>query len=125
MSEVTEREPSILAIVLNWNQPRSTILCLQSLLEQKYSDLSVLLIDNESTIAGLEAIVDWCKEKRLGLQLVSAGQPAERADRSAAISLIRNDRNLGYAGGMNTGLVRAVEWGYDWVLLLNNDVVLS
>jgi GT2 family glycosyltransferase len=36
--------------------------------------------------------------------------------------VIRNERNLGYAGGMNVGIRRALELGAHAVLLLNNDV---
>ena len=36
--------------------------------------------------------------------------------------LVRNDRNRGYAGGMNVGARAALERGADAVLLLNNDV---
>ena len=33
-----------------------------------------------------------------------------------------NDSNLGFAGGNNVGIRRALELGADWVLVLNNDV---
>jgi GT2 family glycosyltransferase len=36
---------------------------------------------------------------------------------------IRNERNLGFAGGNNVGLRRALEMGVDHALLLNNDAV--
>jgi GT2 family glycosyltransferase len=41
------------------------------------------------------------------------------------VELIRNDANLGYAAGNNRGIRRALERGADWVLLLNNDVVVD
>jgi GT2 family glycosyltransferase len=40
------------------------------------------------------------------------------------VEVLVNDANLLYAGGMNVGLERARQDGVDYVLLLNNDVVL-
>ena len=37
------------------------------------------------------------------------------------IIYIKNDRNLGYSGGNNSGIQKALQNGTDWVLLLNND----
>ena len=39
------------------------------------------------------------------------------------VELIRTGANLGFAGGNNVGIRRALERGADWVLLLNNDAV--
>ena len=38
---------------------------------------------------------------------------------------IRNSSNLGFAGGNNVGMKDAIGHGCDYVLLLNNDVILS
>jgi GT2 family glycosyltransferase len=39
--------------------------------------------------------------------------------------LIVNQKNIGYAGGMNVGMKYAFAEGADWVVLLNDDIVLS
>jgi GT2 family glycosyltransferase len=41
----------------------------------------------------------------------------------AGVELIRNGANLGFAGGNNVGIRRALARDADWVLLLNNDAV--
>lgn len=40
------------------------------------------------------------------------------------IEVLRNDTNLGYGGGANVGIRAAMEKGAEWVVLLNQDVVL-
>lgn len=39
--------------------------------------------------------------------------------------LIKNDENLGFAGGNNVGIRDCLKRGSDFIILLNNDVVLS
>ena len=49
------------------------------------------------------------------------GSDAAVAEQFPAVELIRTGANLGFAGGNNVGIRRALERGADWVLLLNND----
>lgn len=41
------------------------------------------------------------------------------------ITYIQNDKNLGYSGGNNVGIKRAIEDGAEWVILLNNDTTIK
>lgn len=83
----------VAAVVLSWNGREDTLACLRSL---EGEDVDVIVVDNASEDGTAEAVT--------------------------GVELIRNERNLGYAGGMNTGIRRALERGADAVLLLNNDV---
>ena len=83
----------VAAVVLSWNGRENTLACLRSL---EGENVDVIVVDNASTDGSADAIT--------------------------GVEVIRNDRNLGYAGGMNTGIRRALEQGADAVLLLNNDV---
>jgi GT2 family glycosyltransferase len=83
----------VVAVVLSWNGREDTLACLRSL---DGEPVDVIVVDNASTDGTAEAL--------------------------SGVDLIRNERNLGYAGGMNVGIRRAVEQGADAVLLLNNDV---
>jgi GT2 family glycosyltransferase len=84
-------------VILSWNGREDTLACLRSL---EGENVDVIVVDNASDDGSAEAV-------------------AGRAE------LIRNERNLGYAGGMNVGIRRALERGADAVLLLNNDVELE
>jgi GT2 family glycosyltransferase len=83
----------VAAVVLSWNGREDTLACLRSL-EGEGAD--VIVVDNASTDGSADAVT--------------------------GAEVIRNDENLGYAGGMNVGIRSALERGADAVLLLNNDV---
>jgi GT2 family glycosyltransferase len=83
----------VAAVVLSWNGREDTLACLRSL-EGEGAD--VIVVDNASTDGSADAVT--------------------------GAEVIRNDENLGYAGGMNVGIRAALERGADAVLLLNNDV---
>jgi GT2 family glycosyltransferase len=87
------------AVVLNWNQPAMTIKCVQSLLAQT-NPLRVLVVDNGSTPPNREALRNGLSEDSEYLQ---------------------NAKNLGFAGGMNSGILYALEKGAEFVWLMNND----
>lgn len=96
--------PRVLVLVLTWNGRADTEACVESLLGLDYPRFDVLVVDNASTDDTAPAL-----GRRFG-------------DR---IEVLRNDRNLLFAGGMNVGLERALARGYDFVLILNNDVVVD
>ncbi|MGH9787948.1 MAG: glycosyltransferase family 2 protein, partial [Candidatus Acidiferrales bacterium] len=93
----------VAVIVLNWNNWPATAGCLESLQRLTYPNARVLLVDNGSTDDS-ERIL---REKFPDVELVQTGA------------------NLGYAGGNNAGMRRALELGADYLCLLNNDVVVD
>jgi GT2 family glycosyltransferase len=80
--------------VLNWNGREDTLRCLASL-----RDMPVVVADNGSTDGSVEAI--------------RAAFPD--------VDVVENGANLGFSGGNNAAIRRALERGADWVVLLNND----
>lgn len=109
MSEPTDTDhahPHVTIVVLNWNGMGDTLECLDSLARVEYPSCSVIVVDNGSTDGSVEAIQAWSAGRRGGV-------------------LIRNERNLGFAGGSNVGIRRALEDGTDYILLLNNDTVVT
>jgi len=96
--------PRVLVLVLAWNGRALTEACLESVLAFDYPKFDVLVVDNASTDGTV---------------------PALRARFGARIEVLENPANLLFAGGMNVGLQRALDAGYDSVLLLNNDIVVD
>lgn len=88
-------------IVLNWNRLQDTLLCLESLRNQSYDNYEIFVIDNASSE----------KSTRLTLDAV----------RSKTVHILYNSRNLGFAGGVNVGIRRALRNKFDYVALINND----
>lgn len=91
--------PKVFIVLLNWNQEDLTVACLESLRKMTYPDFQIVLVDNGS--------------KPGSLGLVEQGFPE--------IILVKNERNLGFTGGNNVGIQRALAEGADYVMLLNND----
>jgi GT2 family glycosyltransferase len=85
-----------IAVVVNWNGREDTPRALASL-----RGIETICVDNGSTDGSAELV----ERDFPGVELVRAGE------------------NLGFAGGSNAGIRRALERGADWVLLLNNDAV--
>src|SRR5436190_24389108 len=88
--------PSLVAVVLNWNGGEDTVRALDSL-----SGIETICVDNGSIDGSAEEV-----ERRF-----------------PEVELVRTGTNLGFAGGNNVGIRRALDRGADWVLLLNNDAV--
>jgi GT2 family glycosyltransferase len=99
--------PRVTIIVLNWNGLADTLACLESLSRLDCADqvgaYEVMVVDNGST----------------------DGSPAAIRERFPGVTLIENGRNLGFTGGNNVGLRRALERGSDYALLLNNDTEVT
>lgn len=95
--------PAISVLLLNWNQTELTLACLRSLARLDYPAAEIILIDNGSAEDSLEQI----------------------ESEFPGVILIRNDRNLGYTGGNNIGIRRALVAGSDYIMLLNNDTEVA
>jgi GT2 family glycosyltransferase len=98
-----QRRPSVTVAVLNWNRALDTIQCVASLQKVTYSNYQIFVIDNGSTDGSAKLL----------------------RDTYPTLDLIENGENLGYAGGNNVGIDRAVARGADYVVLLNNDTVVA
>ncbi len=90
-------------VVLNWNGPDDTVECVESCLKIKYEPFHIVIVDNHSTDNSVE--------------IFQRNFPT--------VPLIITEENLGYAGGNNVGIKYALKQSADYVLLLNNDVVVE
>lgn len=90
-------------ILLNWNAAAVTKECVSKLQEWQRLNPRIYIVDNEST----EGSLDFSHE---------TGIP---------VFLVRSPKNLGYAGGNNLGIKRALKDGCEFILLLNSDASVS
>jgi GT2 family glycosyltransferase len=95
---------SVLIVVLNWNGIEDTEKCLDSLRRQTYENFKILVVDNGSKDDSLERLRKIEKK-------------------NDTISLVVNEFNKGFAGGVNTGIKYALKQDFDAVALFNNDAV--
>ncbi|HDK02609.1 MAG TPA: glycosyltransferase family 2 protein [Gammaproteobacteria bacterium] len=92
-------KPAVAVIVLNWNGWRDTVSCLDALERLEYPRREVIVVDNGST----DGSVDHIRAVFPTVRLLEAGA------------------NLGFSGGCNLGIRDALDCGFDYVWLINND----
>ena len=93
------RKDSVSVTVVTYNSGRFIKRCLESVLEQEYVNLEVVIVDNASTdgtIDILEPFADSCR-------------------------IYYNEENIGFAAAQNQAIALARG---DWILTLNPDVLL-
>jgi hypothetical protein len=95
--------PRVLVVVLNWNGADETLACLESLAAADSPAFDTVVIDNGSR---------------------RSVAPAVR-ERFPGVGCVELPVNLGYAGGNNVGLRRALEEGHAFAYVLNNDTVVD
>ena len=88
--------------MLTWNRRDDTLACLDSLRDEVGGSDTVIVCDNGSQDGTEHAI----------------------RSRHPWVEVIQNGTNLGFAGGNNPGLRAALDRGFEWVLLLNNDTTV-
>lgn len=94
--------PLVHIVVLNWNGSEDTIKCINSLKQLDYSNFEIVVVDNGSVDDSVAVLSQIHK-----------------------ITLITNSDNLGFTGGNNVAIRRAMELGAEYVWLVNSDVTVS
>lgn len=94
------RSPLVYVIILNYNNFRDTVEAISSVLELRYDNFRLLLVENSTEHEVIDAI------------------RAQFPD----IEILETGRNLGYAGGNNAGILHAMKQEPDYIFVLNNDI---
>lgn len=115
----------VAVILVNWNGWRDTIECLESLLLLTCPGFNIVVCDNGSVDDSLHQIRNWADRKQIRYDEYQRAEAETGDSRVAAplLTLIRNDKNLGFAGGNNVGIRYAMRADSDFFWLLNNDTV--
>lgn len=106
--------PVVGALLLNWRRADLTLRCLHDLLAIADVPLRVLVIDNGSGAADVEAL----------RRAIDAANAPSSAAGGARVELALLPENLGFTGGMNHGVRWAHANALPFALVLNNDVRL-
>lgn len=91
----------VFVVIVNFNGGEKTLASIESV--KKYS---VVVVDNRSRKSSLDAL------KAQGSRLKN-------------LILIENKENLGFAGGANVGIKKALKEGAEYVMLLNQDAIIK
>lgn len=88
------------ALILNYNSAEETVALYNNLKNSEYKDLEILVIDNDSKPVDKEKLQEHILKP----------------------NLIFNSQNLGYAGGNNVGIKKAIDGEADYIWILNPDI---
>jgi GT2 family glycosyltransferase len=98
-----QASPKVSIITLTWNSYEVTRDCLLSLKKLDYPNFEIIVVDNGSTDGSQEQLDRDFSDMRQ----------------------IRNATNLGFSAGNNVAIRDALARNTDYVLLLNNDTIVS
>ena len=92
-------------ITINYNHSKETLDCLNSILQSTYSNIDVIIVDNGSEIEDYQRLYNKVSNPK--------------------VHIVRQNKNSGYVGGVNSGLKEAQKYLPEYFLILNNDTVID
>lgn len=97
--------PNVFITLLSYNSSKNTLSCLESLdnINVDKFTLNVVVIDNAST------------------EIFKTDKTYQKFK----LKIIRNEENSGFAGGQNLGIRYALDEEADYIIILNDDVILD
>lgn len=109
MGQIIEKQgcnnkPGVAIILVNYNGFKDTVECVESIRKIDYPNYRIVVVDN-----GSDEVPN--KDQILYLQ-----------ENTHYISI---ENNLGFSGGNNVGILWSIKKGYPYILLLNNDTIVS
>lgn len=102
-SHIENLSPFVVIVLLNYNGLEDTRICLNSIEQINTRPLQVIVVDNASQDDPSEILkreFPWCV-------------------------VVRSGNNEGWAGGNNIGIRYALDVGAEFIILLNNDTIVS
>ena len=91
-------------VICNYNKKDYVIKCIESVKKQNIKELDIYVVDNASTDGSAERIHEIFGD---------------------SVNLIINKENLGGSGGFNSGIRKTLQKNYEYLVLLDNDIVLD
>ena len=98
-----DHDPLVSIILVAFGGRDDTFACIDSILESDYKKYRIILVDNDSP----------------------DDTSIKVAEKFPNVTIIKSSINLGFAGGNNLGIRKAIEEKSDYVFLLNNDTVIA
>ena len=90
--------------ICNYNKAEFVVRCVKSIREQTCQELDILVVDNASTDDSVKKLRDCFGEE---------------------ITIIENEENVGGSGGFGRAIRMALELGYQYFMLVDNDAFLD
>lgn len=90
-------QPKVAIVLVDWNNHSDTASCVKSLMNLQYSNYEIIVVDNGSV------------------------DPIHSSGVFSNTTIVRLERNHGFAGGNNEGIKTARVNGAEYIWMLNND----
>lgn len=112
-------------IIVDYNNARDTINCLESVLRQSDHDLiQIVIVDNGSSNKNIFLMTDFLNNLDISVEYFDHNDYLE--GRPSFINYIKSKDNLGYAQGNNIGLnFFSKSEEIEYILILNNDILFT
>lgn len=94
---------TIYVVLLHWKNYKDTSSCLNRLLELNYNNINTIVVDNDSRDGSVERLETEFRDT----------------------IFIKNKSNIGFSCGVNAGIKKALILKADYVLILNNDIIVQ
>lgn len=91
-------------IICNYNKAEYVVECVEKVVNQTIKDLDIFVVDNASADESVSKL-----QERFG----------------DSVTILVNPENIGGSGGFQTGIRKAQELGYQYIMLLDNDAMLE
>lgn len=92
----------VAVIILNFKVKDETIKCVESVLKSSYKNIDIIVVDNDSEDGSAQVINNFPQ-----------------------VDFIQTGKNLGYTGGNNIGINRALAKAADYIFILNPDATIQ
>jgi len=110
-------------IILNYNNWEDTIDCVKSVFNINYKNKEVYIVDNLSPNGSFEHLLSYFNRESETITPVENAGCHIKLNRD--FYLIQAGKNGGYAAGNNVGIKAALVNKCDYILILNNDSVVT
>lgn len=90
--------------ICNYNKAEMVIKCVQAIKGQTYDDLDIFVVDNASTDDSVEQLKQTYQD---------------------GITILQNGENFGGSGGFGRAIRTALQMGYKYFMLVDNDAILD
>lgn len=97
----------IAVVILNYNNYKDTIECVNSILNQTYKNYNIIIVENGSGNDSYQELLNIFRENSL-------------------VNILRNKINLGFSQGNNVGIRYAIKYlNSNYVFVLNSDTIVD
>ncbi len=94
----------IAIVICNYNGGMDTVHCIEAVMKNTWKDIDIYVVDNASEDNSVALIENSFGDK---------------------VTILHNEENLGGSGGFGRGMRHAVDQGYEYVMLLDNDAFID